>query len=120
MGSLAFRHDVARWRRRRTRSGQHALLEEVFAQLPHGIAVTDRVSALLVCNRALEDLLELADDAPGLTCCELFGCGTPSGPRGSCLTEQPTRAGGCPHALVTRQPGVSPMWNTGATLHDDR
>jgi DNA-binding SARP family transcriptional activator len=119
MGSLAFRHDVGRWRRRRARSGQHALLEEVFAQLPHGIAVTDRVGAVLVWNRALEDLLELADDALGWTCCELFGCGTPSGPPGGCLTEQAIRTGGHPLEVVMQQTGGSPLWITVAPLRDD-
>ena len=90
-GSLAFRQDVGRWRRQ-TRRGQDSMpAREVFEHLPHGIAVTDRVGAVITWNRALEEMLELDDDALGRTCCELFGCGTPSGPQGGCLTEQAIR-----------------------------
>ena len=59
------------------RAEEHDVPDEVFEHLPHGIAVTDRVGALLAWNRALEEILGLDDDALGKTCCELFGCGTP-------------------------------------------
>jgi DNA-binding SARP family transcriptional activator len=91
---------------------------EVFEHLPHGIAVTDRVGALLAWNEALEEILALEDNARGRTCCELFGCGTPSGPEGGCLTEQAIRAGGLPVERVIERDGT-PLWTTVAPLRRD-
>jgi DNA-binding SARP family transcriptional activator len=91
----------------------------VFDCLPHGIAVTDRIGAVLVWNRALEELLDLRDDAFGRTCCELFGCGTPSGPRGGCLTEQSIRGSGRPLEAVMPRREAGPLWISVAPLRDD-
>ena len=117
MDSLALRQDVPS-ARGRPESNQHGLLSEVFDCLPHGIAVTDRVGAVLVWNRALEELLDLGDDAFGRTCCELFGCGTPSGPRGGCLTEQSIRGGGRPLEAVMPRREAGPLWISVAPLRD--
>jgi DNA-binding SARP family transcriptional activator len=119
MDSLASRHDVSSLLRRPPESKNDSVLGEVFDCLPHGIAVTDRVGAVLVWNRALEELLDLRDGALGRTCCELFGCGTPSGPRDGCLTEQSIRAGGRPLEAVIDRPEASPLWISVAPLRDD-
>ena len=115
MDSLAVRDDDVRVRRRRLERG---VLDEVFEHLPHGIAVTNRVGAVLVWNRALEEILGLQDDAEGRTCCDLLGCGTPGGPRG-CLTEQAIRAAGRPLEVVIQRPSAGPLWVTVAPLRDD-
>jgi DNA-binding SARP family transcriptional activator len=119
METLATRHDVSRSLRGPTEFTEHSLLSEVFDCLPHGIAVTDRVGALLLWNRALAELLELGDEALGKTCCELFGCGTPSGPRGGCVTERSIRAGGRPLEAVMPRQDASPLWISVAPLRDD-
>lgn len=116
---MAFRQDVIRPRGKRPTRDQPGVLDEVFAHLPHGIAVTDRIGAVLVWNGALEEILELDGDVLGKTCCELFGCGTPSGPRGGCLTEQAVRAGGRPLEVVGQRPDGTPLWTTVAPLRDD-
>lgn len=118
MDSLAS-NDVGSWLRRPTESKTESLLSEVFDCLPHGIAVTDRVGAVLVWNRALEELLALRGGVLGKTCCELFGCGTPSGPLDGCLTEQSIRAGGRPLETVIRRPGAGPLSISVAPLRDD-
>ena len=97
---------------------EYGVLDEVFERLPHGIAVTDRVGALLAWNRALEEILGLEDDVRGKTCCELFECGTPNGPEGGCLTEQAIRAGGRPLDGVIQRPD-GPLWTTVAPLRED-
>jgi DNA-binding SARP family transcriptional activator len=102
-----------------TRPKEHGVPEEVFEHLPHGIAVTDRVGALLAWNRALEEILGLEDDALGKTCCELFGCGTPNGPQGGCLTERSIHAGAAPLEAVIQGPDGTPLWTTVAPLRDD-
>jgi DNA-binding SARP family transcriptional activator len=119
MESFAFRHDVSGWRRMQPESEEHGVLDDVFEHLPQGIAVTDRVGAVLVWNRALEEILDLEDDVLGRTCCELFACGTSSGPRGGCLAEQAIRAGGRPLEVVIQRPGAGPLWITVAPLRDD-
>ena len=93
--------------------------DEVFEHLPHGIAVTDRVGAFVAWNAALEEILGLEDDALGKTCCELFGCGTPNGPPGGCLTERAIRAGGRQVAGVSQRSDGTSLWTTVAPLRDD-
>ena len=116
---MAFRQDVIRSRGAHPTPDHRRVLDEVFEHLPHGIAVTDRVGAILVWNRALEEILELEDDAQGKTCCELFGCGTPNGPQGGCLTEQAIRAGGRAVEVMARRRDGIPLWTTIAPLRDD-
>ncbi len=117
--ALAFPQDVngPRWKSQRPK--QDGVPDEVFEHLPHGIAVTDRVGALVAWNGALEEILGLEDDALGKTCCELFGCGTPNGPEGGCLTEQAIRAGGRPLEGVSQLSDGTPLWTTVAPLRDD-
>jgi DNA-binding SARP family transcriptional activator len=81
--------------------------------------VTDRVGAVLVWNRALEELLELRGGVLGRTCCELFACGTPNGPRDGCLTDQSIRTGGRPLEAVIQRPEAAPLWISVAPLRDD-
>ena len=119
MDSPASRHDVSSLARWAPESKNESLLSEVFDGLPHGIAVTDRVGAVLVWNRALEELLDLRGGVLGGSCCELFGCGTPSGPRDGCLTEQSIRASGRPLETVIVRPDASPLWISVAPLRDD-
>lgn len=117
MDPVASRHDVTD--RLRAAAQTDSLLGAVFDGLPSGIAVTDRVGAVLVWNRSLEDLLDLRGGVRGRTCCELFGCGTPSGPRGGCLTEQSIRAGQSPLEAVIHRGEGRPLWVSVAPLHDD-
>ena len=116
---MAFRQDVIRVRGKRPTPDQRGVLDEVFEHLPHGIAVTDRVGAVLVWNGALEEILGLEGDAFGKTCCELFGCGTSNGPQGGCLTEQAIRADGRPLEVVAQRPDGAPLWTTVAPLRED-
>ena len=116
---MAFRQDVSGSRWKSPRPKEYGVPDEVFEHLPHGIAVTDRVGALLAWNGALEEILGLEDDALGKTCCELFGCGTPNGPQGGCLTEQAIRAGGRPLDDVIQRSDGTPLWTTVAPLRDD-
>jgi DNA-binding SARP family transcriptional activator len=119
MSSLASRHDVGSWFRGQPEAENDSLLSEVFDCLPQGIAVTDRVGAVLVWNRALEELLDLKGGVLGRTCCELFGCNTPNGPREGCLTEQSIRARGRPLEAMIRRPDGGPLWIGVALLRDD-
>ena len=98
---------------------EYGVPHEVFEHLPHGIAVTDRVGALVAWNGALEEILGLEDDPLGKTCCELFGCGGPNGAQGGCLTEQAIRAGGRPLEGVIQRSDATPLWTTVAPLRDD-
>jgi len=102
----------------RSRPEEHALLDDVFEQLPQGIAVTDRVGTVLVRNGALEEILG-PSGAVGKTCCELFGCDKPGGPPGGCLTKQAIRAGGSPVEVVLAHEDGVPLWATVAPLRDD-
>lgn len=97
----------------------HGLSDEVFENLPNGIAVTDRVGALLAWNHALEEMLALDASVEGKTCCELFGCATPTGPEGGCLTEQAIRADGHPLEDVIERSDGTPLWITVAPLRHD-
>jgi DNA-binding SARP family transcriptional activator len=119
MHSLADGHDVSSRLRSAPEWTKESLLSEVFDGIPHGIAVTDRVGAVLVWNRAVEELLDLRGGVLGRTCCELFGCGTPSGPRDGCLTDQSIRAGGRPLEAVIQRPEAAPLWISVAPLRDD-
>jgi PAS domain S-box-containing protein len=116
---VAFRQDVSGSRLKSTRPKESGVPEEVFEHLPQGIAVTDRVGALLAWNRALEEILGLEDDALGQTCCELFGCSTPNGPQGGCLTERAIRAGAASLEAVIQGSDGTPLWITVAPLRDD-
>jgi len=115
--SVASRQDVKG--SRSPRPDDFDVPAEVFEHLPNGIGVTDRVGALITWNGALEEILGLDDDALGKTCCELFGCGTPDGPQGGCLTEQAIHARGRPLDDVIRCPDGTPLWVTLALLRDD-
>jgi DNA-binding SARP family transcriptional activator len=95
---------------------ERAVLSDVFENLPHGIAVTDRVGRVLVWNRALEDILGLDAEPLGRSCCELFACGTEGGPLGGCLTEQAIRAGDSPVEVLIQRPEAAPLWATVAPL----
>jgi DNA-binding SARP family transcriptional activator len=117
--ALDRRHDVNGSRSKLSLPKERGVPDEVFEHLPHGIAVSDRVGALLAWNRALERILRLEDDPLGRTCCELFGCGTPNGPQGGCLTEQAIRAGGRPLEGVIQRSDGTPLWITVAPLRDD-
>jgi DNA-binding SARP family transcriptional activator len=119
MERLASRHDVSNSLPGPPQSKQRGLLSEVFDCLPHGVAVTDRIGTVLLSNRALEEVLELREDAPGRTCCEVFGCGTPSGPRGGCLTEQSILAGGRPLEVVMPRGQAGLLWISVAPLRED-
>lgn len=81
--------------------------------------MTDRVGGVLVWNKALEEILALDGEAFGRTCCELFGCNTPGGPVGGCLTEQAIRAGGHPVEIVIQREDAAPLWATVARLRED-
>jgi DNA-binding SARP family transcriptional activator len=102
--------------RAQTSVDERALLSDVFENLPHGIAVTDRVGRVLVWNRALEDILDLDAEPLGRSCCELFGCGTEGGPLGGCLTEQAIRAGQSTVEVLIQRPDAAPLWATVAPL----
>jgi DNA-binding SARP family transcriptional activator len=115
---MAFRQEVIDSRTKRPRPGEWNMLDEVFEHLPHGIAVSDRVGVVFVRNSALDEILGI--DAFGKTCCEVFGCGTPNGPPGGCLTEQAIRAGAHPLEVVIRREDGSPLWVTVAPFRDDR
>ena len=62
--------------------GSRGLSDEVFERLPHGIAVTDRVGAVLGWNQAFEEVLALDANVEGKTVPAL-GCGMPWGPEGA-------------------------------------
>ena len=111
---LELRDDVTR--ERTSRVDERALLTDVFEDLPHGIAITDRVGRVLVWNRALEELLDLEGGPLGRSCCELFGCGSASGPLGGCLTEQAIRAGDSPVEVLIQRPDAVPLWATVAPM----
>ena len=116
---MAIRQDVNASLSKSPAPRNHGVSDEVFEHLPHGIAVTDRVGALLTWNQALEEILALEADVAGKTCCELFGCGTPNGPEGGCLTEQAIRAGGRPLESVIERGDGPPLWITVAPLRND-
>lgn len=99
--------------------GSRGLSDEVFERLPHGIAVTDRVGAVLGWNQAFEEVLALDANVEGKTCCELFGCGMPWGPEGGCLTEQAIRSFGHPLEDVIELSDGAPLWITVAPLRQD-
>jgi DNA-binding SARP family transcriptional activator len=119
MEPLASRHDVRSSLPEPPQPKQHGLLSEVFDCLPHGVVVTDRIGTVLLSNRALQEVLELTEDPSGRTCCEVFGCGTPSGPYGGCLTEQSIRAGGRPLEVVMPRGRAGLLWISVAPLRDD-
>ncbi len=100
-------------------TAERGVLSDVFEQLPHGIAVTDRVGRVLVWNGALEEILELDDELLGRTCCELFGCNQPGGPLGGCLTEQAIRAGDDSIEVLIQRPDAAPLWANVAPLRSD-
>jgi DNA-binding SARP family transcriptional activator len=116
---MQLRHNVESAHSTDHRAKESRVPDEVFEHLPHGIAVTDRVGAVLAWNRALEEILGIDGDALGKSCCELLGCGTPNGPQGGCLTEQAARAGGRTLEAVIQRSGETPLWVTVASLRDD-
>jgi DNA-binding SARP family transcriptional activator len=111
---LELRDDVTR--EQTSSPDERALLTDVFEDLPHGIAVTDRIGRVLVWNRALEDILDVDAEPLGQSCCELFGCGTANGPLGGCLTEQAIRAGDSPVEVLIQRPDAVPLWATVAPM----
>jgi DNA-binding SARP family transcriptional activator len=95
---------------------ERALLSDVFEDLRHGIAVTDRIGRVLIWNRALVDILDLDAEPLGKSCCELFGCGTSNGPLGGCLTEQAIRAGDSTVEVLIQRADSVPLWATVAPM----
>ena len=69
----------------------HDLAPKLLAELPFGMLVADRNGAMHAWNPAARRLLgdeRLADDgAPGVRCCDLFGCNSGEGPLAdNCIT----------------------------------
>jgi DNA-binding SARP family transcriptional activator len=97
---------------------------EAFDAFPDGLLVLDRTGRVVCSNRVASRLMDLLDvEKAGLTCCTLFGCGTPdTALQGACLTEL-ALARDTPLAELRLELGSRSrrsIWVTAAAIGDGR